>query len=66
MWFHTAQHEDMVHVVSQGDRPQALFATLGAAGLSRTDCSRRRLHGIVVAFMLSVFSYCTKALGNKF
>ena len=46
----------MVHVVSQDDQPHALFATLGTAGLSRTHRSQRGLHGIVVAFMLSVFS----------
>ena len=37
-------------------RPHALFAMLGTAGLSHTHCSRRGLHGVVVAFMLSVFS----------
>ena len=36
--------------------PRTLFAMLGAAGLSRTHRSRCRLHGVVVAFMLSVFS----------
>ena len=37
-------------------RPRALFATLGTAGLSCTHRSQCGLHGVVVAFMLSVFS----------
>ena len=37
-------------------RPRALFASLGAASLFRTHRCRRRLHGVVAAFTLSVFS----------
>ena len=33
-------------------RPRALFTTLGAAALSRTHRSRRRLHGVEAAFTL--------------
>ena len=35
-------------------RPRALFASLGAAALSRTHRSRRGLHGVVAAFTLSL------------
>ena len=37
-------------------QPGTLFITLGAAALSRTHRSRHGLHGVVVAFTLSVFS----------
>ena len=37
-------------------RPHALFATLGAAALSHTHCSRCGLDGVVAAFTHSVFS----------
>ena len=37
-------------------RPRALFASLGAAALSRTHRSQRGLHGVVVGFTLSAFS----------
>ena len=30
-------------------RPHALLALLGSVALSRTHCSRRRLHGVVAA-----------------
>ena len=35
-------------------RPRALFASLGAAALSRTHRSRHGLHGVVAAFTLSL------------
>ena len=35
---------------------RALFATLGAAALSRTHCSRCGLDGVLAAFTHSVFS----------
>ena len=38
-------------------RPCALFASLGAAALSRTHHSQRGLHGVEAAFTLSVFSF---------
>ena len=47
------EREDMV--VSQ-DYNALYFASLGAAAHSRTHRSRRGLHGVVAAFMLSVFS----------
>ena len=37
-------------------RPRALFASLGAAALSRTHRSQRGLHGVVAGFTLSAFS----------
>ena len=37
-------------------RPHTLFTSQGAAALSRTHRSRSRLHGVVAAFVLSVFS----------
>ena len=48
------EREDMV--VSQARRPCAVFASLGAAALSRTHRFRRGLHGVMGAFTLTVYN----------
>ena len=55
--FQECEHDFALHrTQGYARRPHTLFATLGAAALSRTHRSRRGLHGIVAAFTLSVFS----------
>ena len=49
-------HTECTNMVISLRQLHTLFASLGAAALCRTHCCRCRLHGIVAAFPLSVFS----------
>ena len=53
---HTYKDVSAVSHSTEREDPRALFATLGAAALSRTHCSRCGLDGVVAAFTHSVFS----------
>ena len=47
-------------------RPHALFASLGAAALSRTHRSQRKLHGVEAAFTLCLLHFRARLIALSF